>query len=718
MKFRLPLLLSLLMLAAAIFIKLSDFGIMHMVRLKVFDSFAAGHPRTYQPMPVRIIDIDDESLSRLGQWPWPRNMLAELVTKLSEAGAAAIVMDIVFAEPDRTSPAQMTKLLPPQLLKNLPDNDKIFTSVIAKSRTVTGFTLSDKPNAAKPATKAGFAFAGEGYQDFLAPFPGAVVNLPTLENAATGNGALNSLPEQDGIVRQMPMLYLHNGQPVPSLTAEALRVAQGASTYLVKAAHGITDIKIGELTVPTDANGRFWIHFTPYAAERYLPAWKILSGTADKTLLDGNIVLIGTSAAGLKDLRATPLNPASSGVEVHAQAIEQVLLGHYLHRPDWVEGLEVLWMALIGLVLIVVMEMLSAVWGALFTAIMMCGTIWICWVMFVHYLYLIEPLTPSLTILMIYLTSSLSRYIHSERERRQVRHAFSRYMSPALVERLAAHPEQLKLGGERRNMSFLFTDIRDFTTISESLDAEALTQFINQFLTPMTEIILRHNGTIDKYMGDAIMAFWNAPLPNPGHPEDACRAALEMVFELGLLNSKGAFSNVFQKHIRIGIGVNSGDCSVGNMGSEQRFDYSVIGDSVNLASRLEGLCKFYGVSIIIGSATRKNIPQFAVLEIDRVRVKGKSAPTTIYALMGDEVFEQQPFFQKLHRDFSAMLEFYRQQQWEDAVQALVRCREIEDVNLALSVKTLFNVYEKRIQELRLEVLPKNWDGIYKAPAAK
>lgn len=723
--------ISVVVLVAALGLKIINPPILQQLQLATFDSFQRQMPRAYSQQPVRIIDIDDESLAKIGQWPWPRTQLAELINKLHEAGAAAVGMDIVFAEPDRTSPAQVAKLWPDKskivadAINSMPDNDKVFATAIADANVVTGFVLVPDKTAAIPVRKAGFSYAGDNPAPYALPFSGAVISLPELQNAALGNGALNSSPDIDGVLRHVPLFYRMGENLYPSLAAELLRVAQGASTYMIKAvgasgeesfggSGGFTAVKVGDFEVPTDYQGKLWVHYTNYVPERYIPAWKILAGDFDKSLVEGNIILIGTSAAGLKDIRSTPLNPVTSGVEVHAQILEQILDGRFLKRPDWTQGAEILFLLVFGVVMIVLLAKTGVLGGAVGALIVAVIAVGVSWQAFSEYGLLLDPVYPTTTILLVYLSGSISRYMTIEKEKNQVRKAFSQYMSPALLAELAAHPDSLRLGGETRNMTVMFSDVRGFTTISEQLNAEELTRFMNRYLTPMTDVILSHRGTIDKYMGDAIMAFWNAPLPEPEHAVMAARAALDMMKALKELNEsrKQEAEKTGRNYvpIDIGIGINTGDCCVGNMGSDQRFDYSVLGDDVNLASRLEGQSKTYGVNIIIGENSRARNLDMAMVELDIIKVKGKNLPVTIYALLGDETVAAGDEFKKMQSEISAMLAAYRRADFATAATKLNDCR-IADV---FGLDGLWKLYSGRIEHYTSNPPPEGWDGVYKA----
>jgi adenylate cyclase len=703
------------------------------LRLYVFDEYLRFKPREYKPAPVRIVDIDDDSLQRLGQWPWPRTVLARLADRLDELGAAAMVFDILFLDPDRTNPSRLSESLPEiasdnavvDKLKSLPDHDRIFADAIAHAPVVIGFAPRAKEHNKLPEAKANFAIAGDDPIPWVPHFAGAAGSLRVLQAAAAGNGSLGIHQERDGIVRQVPLVIAVDGRLYPSLDLEALRVAQGARSYVIKStgANGVTAfgehaglnaIKVGNVTVPTDPDGTVWIHFTPHLPERFVPAWKILDGSVDPELIRGNIIIIGTTAEGLKEFRPTPLDPAAAGVEIHAQLLEQMLLGDNVQRPDWARGAEVAFMLEIGLVLLLFLPRIGPRWTFLLGGAAVAPVVASSWYAYVAYNWLIDPVFPSLVGLLVYLSSSAVLLFRTETERRHVRHAFSRYLAPSVVEQLANHPERLVLGGEEREMTVMFSDIRGFTTIAEGLDAQGLTNFLNRYLTPMTAVILAHQGTVDKYMADGIMAFWNAPLDDTAHAEHACRAALAMRAELARLNdawqAEAASAGRTFHEVRIGIGLNTGRCVAGNLGSDQRFDYSVLGDDANLASRLEGQTKTYHVDVIIGERTAGQVPQLALLELDLVQVVGKAKPTRIFFLLGDESITTTSAFAALETAHNGMIGAYRGRKWTEALTELKNCRAQAPEILQL----LYQLYEERIINFREAPPPPDWDGVYAA----
>jgi len=719
----------------ALALRILDPGPVARLRSLVFDTYQQIEPRKYDPgLPLRIVDIDEESLKKIGQWPWPRTMLAELVQKLSENGAAAIGFDMVFPESDRMSPANALRFWPKSdaltglrsEVEKLPSNDQTLAEAIAQSQVVLGF-IATPAGTSIPEQKAGFAHGGDDPRLFAPSYPGAAASLTELQDKAKGAGSLNWIPEHDQIIRRVPMLVQIGDKLYPSFAADMLRLAQGASTYVVKssgasseksfgAKTGIVKIRIGDFEVPTEANGEMWIRFTPHSKERFLPAWKVLNGDIGKDDIEGRLMVIGTSAAGLLDLRATPLEASVPGVELHAQAIEQMLQGAFLQRPDFATPAELLYILMLGILIAVLIYRLGALGSAILGAFAVAAVVAVSWYAFHAFGWLVDPIYPAIALTAIYLAGTLFVFLRTERERNRVRHAFGHYMAPALVERLAGDPSQLRLGGETRDMTLLFSDVRGFTTISEGLDAEELTRFLNTLFTPLSNIILEEQGTIDKFMGDAVMAFWNAPLDDAEHASHACRAALRMMGEMQKLNEhwqqEAAAKGRPFAPVKIGIGLNTGVCCVGNLGTETRFDYSVIGDNVNVASRLEGQSKTYEVVTIVGESTTARAPDFAFIELDLLKVKGKTDATRIFALLGDSALKETHGFKDLNERHNEFLKKYRARDWDAA--DLLR-RECDRMN-GSSLHRLYALYKERIEFFRHNPPPPDWDGTAEALA--
>lgn len=689
----------------------------------VFDSYQRAAPRQWSPdLPVRIVDIDEASIARYGQWPWPRHLLASLTKRIADMGAASIAFDFLFAEADRTSPEQLLKSLQnasvrralEDAVETIETHDTQFADTLRATPSVIGVALSQSTAATFPV-KSGFAIAGDDPAPFVAHFAGATVPLAAFSAAARGLGSMNWVPDRDQVIRRVPLVVRTGHGFVPTLAAEALRVAQGASTMVLRASNasgetafgaatGVNAIRVGAFDVPTDANGAVVVRFSRTDAGRFVPAWKVLAGDVPAGELGGRIVLVGTSAAGLFDLRATPIDAAVAGVEVHAQVIEHIVSGARLARPDWAPGLETV-TAVFGALLSAFFVATLSVRIALPVAVSFCGLFGVVsWFAFSRADMLIDPVFPVGTALGAVFAASGTVIFSEQRARWRIRNAFRRYLAPDLVDELADDPARLALGGEIRQMTLLFSDIRGFTTLSEGMDAETLTRFLNDFLTPMTDVVLSQRGTIDKYMGDAIMAFWNAPLDDPDHATNACLAALAMGDALAAFNAERPVS----RHVAIGIGLNTGPCCVGNLGSEQRFDYSVIGDDVNIASRLEGLTKYYGVQIIAGEATAAAAYGFVFLELDQVRVKGKATALTIHALLGRDALRDDLDVAALADAQAAMLQAYRRQDWSDALNHLDAVDKIAAGRLDGYIAAM----RYRIAVYQTSPLPDDWDGVF------
>ena len=723
----LPLVALLLALGA----RIAAPDLLDRLMLISFDLYQRIAPRASVGSPVRIVDIDNDSLKQYGQWPWPRSLDAELVDKLHAAGASIVAFDIVFSEPDRTSPKLLLDALKQrgpvspetaQLLSSLPDPDAQLAAAIKSVPTVTGFILADRGETAKPVSKSGYAFAGDEPLRFVESHPAAIADLPELQQAAAGNGFLNRTVDWDEIVRRAPLVMRFGDKPVPSLVSEILRVRAGprVRTYLGKAAGangetgfgkhtGLNALKIGNLIVPTDASGRVWLYYAPHDPSRYISAAKILSGDFDPAQVKDKIVLIGTSANGVvNDMQATPVATHMPGVEIHAQLIDQILQGVYLTRPDWATGAELVFAMVVSLALILALPRIGALASALVGVLGIVVALAASWLAFRDFRLLIDPVYPTAVVALVYFTSSVLVYLRTELRHHEIRGQFSRYMSPHYVDVLAKNPEKLVLGGEARVLTVMFCDIRGFTTLSEGLTPHELTHLMNSFTSPMTDAIAESGGTIDKYIGDCIMAFWNAPLDDPDHAKHAVTAARDIRRRLvdlnrGLRQEAGEAGKPFHE-LRVGIGLNTGECVVGNFGSEQRFNYSLLGDPVNLASRLEGLCKLYTVDLVIGEETARLLDEPDLIELDLVAVKGKSQAVKVFTLPPDG--DAAPYKGR-HDEFIAA---YRKQDWAGALAALGS----PPLSTVDYLAPLHALYRHRIAHFQAEAPPGNWDGVYTA----
>ncbi|MBX3584649.1 MAG: adenylate/guanylate cyclase domain-containing protein [Rhizobiaceae bacterium] len=689
----------------------------------VFDTYQKLRPRPATESAVAVVDVDDESIRRLGQWPWPRTVIARIIDRLTEEGVATIGLDVVFSEPDRTSPAlavaqlegQGFQVSHPGPTEDL-DHDRVLAASFARSPVVAGLVLSEGVDTPPPPPKAGFAFAGDNPTQYLPSFPGAVRNLSILDDAAPGIGVFSFPPADDGVVRRIPLLSRFGDNLYPALSVESLRLAQGASTIIVRSTGasgefdtgqaGMTAIKVGDLEIPTGPEGRIWVYYTDKHTSPVIPAYKLLD-TPDpevRNQIEGRIALIGTSAVGLRDLVSTPLRAGYPGVLVHAEIIDQVINQKFLTRPDWAQGFEIFLAIGLGLVVLAFLPWLPtwanvAVAGSALALSIAGG-----WFAFADRSLLLSPILPAQTSLLAFGVASGIRLLLSESESRYIRTAFTHYLSPHMVEQLVHNPDALVLGGENRELTILFCDIRSFTSISETMEPTELTVFLNNFLTPMTNVLMEREATIDKYIGDAIMAFWNAPLDVPDHRQKACEGVLAMLAALDELN------RTLEKPVQIGIGLNSGICCVGNLGSRQRFDYSAIGDSVNVGSRIEGLTKQYGLSNLIAESTAKGVEGLAMLEVDKVMVVGRDEATSIYTLLGGRERAAQKEFQELARLHGSFLASYRAGRFADAAAELARLEQSSPHEL----RKVYAEYRRRVEAYLVSPPPADWDGSWRA----
>ena len=730
-------LIGLLLLVDLLVVRAWDPQLLVAMRFKFFDMFQQWVPREATEFPVTIIDIDEASLARLGQWPWPRSVLASLVNRLTQDGAAAIGFDVAFAEPDRNLSIDTPRLLllPPSDLKaaltNLQTNDAIFADAIKRGRVVLGeIALTTEERAPAPPRDPPVTpgLKNGDPRPYLNKFGSLVENIPELAAVAAGRGSFSVPGDVDGIVRRVPLVVRVGDVIVPSLDVELLRVATGQKGYsiqLEKKVAGVTSgialITVAGVPIETDHNGFLYVRFGPHDPRRFVSAEAAVGGRVDPASFKGKLVLVGTSAAGLRDLRATPLSAGMPGVEIHAQLLENVLAREYLVRPSYALGLELVILTLGGLLLITLVPEVSARWTLGLHAVACAALFGGSFYVFARQNVLFDWSFPVLAGSAIYLLLIYLKYSRTEKQRKLVAAQFSQYLSPVLVQQLQREPERLKLGGEIKTITMMFCDVRDFTSISERLrdDPQALTAVVNRFLNRMTEAVLAEGGTIDKYVGDSLIAFWNAPVDVADHAARACRAALAMAKALQQLNEEqkaqaaaaSAGAAAAPLLLAMGVGINTGECLVGNLGSTHRFNYSALGDAVNLSSRIESLSKHYGIPIIISESTRKLVPDFAALELDAVAVVGKTEAVKIYGILGPPSEARTDAFRQLSEMHNRILAGYRSQQWEEVKRVLDDCTRL-DRRLA----KLHRRYRRRIAQFEQEPPGADWDGVYRAQA--
>ena len=680
---------------------------------------------------IVILDIDEKSLKEEGRWPWSRDRLGELMDKLFERhGVAVIGFDVVFAEKDESSGLRVLQKLGQNQLRGDAafhstlaqiqpqlEYDQLFADKIRNRNVVLGYYLTSTPNASgmlpEPTFPAG-SFKGRPIQ--FTHWNGYGANLPELQQAAAAAGHFNPQIDSDGVVRSVPMLAEYNGAYYESLSLAMVRSLLGKPPLQPGFAEGRSDgysglewleldTPAGALKIPVDMNVAALV---PYrggqGSFRYISASDVLHDRVAPEVLKDKIVLVGTTAPGLLDMRATPVAEVYPGVEVHANMIAGILDQNLKERPPYMLGAEVVWLLLLGITLSVLLPTLSPVKAILASVLMFATTMGLSLATW-HYGNILMPVANSLMMIALIFALDMSYgYFVESRTKRQITSLFGKYVPTELVDEMSKHPEQVvSMEGESREMTILFSDVRGFTTISEGLDPKELTLLMNEFLTPLSRVVSKYQGKVDKYMGDCIMAFWGAPNPLPEHARNAILAGIEMQSTLKELNPH--FKERGWPEIHIGVGINTGRVSVGNMGSEVRVAYTVMGDAVNLASRLEGITKQYGVGVIVGENTRNAVTDFVYRELDHVRVKGKDKPVAIYepiGLSGEVSKELQDEIKLFHE----VRRLYRKQDWDMAdVQLLNLQRMSPDT-------ALYRIYADRVTYFRKNPPGDDWDGVF------
>lgn len=679
-----PALFGLALVVGLVLLRAADPYPVQVLREIAFDTYQRVKPRAAADFPIRVVDVDEASLAELGQWPWPRDKMATLVDRLAELGAAAIAFDVLFPEPDRLSPRRLGSGVEGVEPSTLTDTDELFAAAIARAPVIMGFADSGTATSLPERPKAGIAVSGTDPSPAVPQLRGAVLPLPGLIEAARGLGSLSvNRGDLATTVRRVPLLWSDGTQFFPSLAVESLRIALGAANIVVLGetdAPYVEGVRVGGYTIPTMPEGDLWLYYRPPSANLYVSAGAVL-GDSYQSVADriaGHIVLVGTSASGLLDIHGTTLGDNVPGVSIHAQVLEQVLAETYLTRTDWVSGLEIVGFAALGLLMIPIVLLLGPIAGLLLGAgqVLLVGGF--SWMMFTDHGLMIDPSFPIVGLTLLYAALIFFQFAIADSDKRQIRRAFGFYVSPSLLTVIENNADTLKLGGEMRELTILFSDIRGFTPLSEHLPPTRIVTLINILFSALGKRIVDESGTIDKFMGDAVMAFWNAPVDVPDHPRAACRAALGMREELAALNARDAFSirhaGIDRDEIHIGMGLATGPALVGNMGLETRFDYSCIGDTVNTASRVEGACKSVGYDVVVTAEVRSAASDFAFLSAGAIALKGKAHPVPIHILVGDPQVAASPAFQALEAEHDKAVAALRA--GADITEAALRCAEL------------------------------------------
>lgn len=718
--------LTVALLMAALFIARPQF--VRFFDYKVYDQMLRlYHKDKATNVPV-IIDIDEKSLAEYGQWPWPRYRVAILLQSLRKLGAASVATDIIFVEPDKTSPNALQQAWKRDLKLDfdfsalphgLRDNDVLLADNLKTGPFVLGIDFIAKNNqtategknergscTVKPVTVNVIGPpSAPSPHDVLGGMERVICPVPVLGSAARATGFITIAPDEDSLYRRAPLLISFDGKFYPSLALASLMQASGENSLTLRMTEiGVESLRLGkQVIIPLDAEGRLSVNYRgPARTFEYISAADVLNRRVPAGHLKGRMAFIGTSASGLRDIRSMPLDPSFPGVETHATIVDNILSSQFLRSPDWTIGAELGLMLLAGIITTLLLIRLGAVWMALPVIGMSLG-IWygsVYW--YTKHLIYLSPLYSLMTLLLTFTTLTAIKFWREEHAKRFIHGAFAHYLAPSVISQIMADPDALSLEGQEKEVSIQFSDVRNFTSLSEKLSPTQVTELLRDYLTPMTRIITEHEGTLDKFIGDAVMAFWNAPLDIDNHQEKALKAAMKQLDALETLNVE--FRRKYGFDIEIGIGLHAGPVRVGNMGSDELFDYTLIGDNVNLASRLEGLTKYYGQRIIVSESIFVCCDDnFRFRKLDDVRVKGREEPVAIYgAYLPAEAEARKEEF----RAYEMALSLYLDRRFSEAKLAF------EQLDRLGTERVLYNLYIQRCELLEHEPPNDDWDGVF------
>jgi adenylate cyclase len=727
--------LSVILLALTLF--LLDVPFLRFMELKTLDLRMLSRGKIPSGGETVIAVIDEKSLAELGRWPWPRATIAKLIDTLKSYGVKVIGFDIVFAEPDENSSLKTIEELTQEFnkigltdkrlqallgeRKAMADNDAILAKAIEKAKNVTiGYFFHISKKEVAHLTERNIEAAMENIsssrysmikasknsdETVIIHAFAAAPNLKQLSEAAENSGYFNAFPDSDGTIRWAPLVIKFRDSYYSSLALSLLiQYLDWPMCVLNLGEFGVEGIKIDKIEVPTDDTGRILVNYLgPAKTFPHYSIVDIIKGRLSPEKFQGKIVIVGATATGIYDLRVTPFSTVYPGVEIHATIIDNILHQNFLKQSWWIKFLDVASIIIVGLIMGLLIPRLKAIQGMLFSLLFIGIFLVVNITLFSRLNMWMNLIYPVLTMLAVYLGITVFRYITEEREKKKIKNAFQYYLTASVITEMLKDPAKLKLGGDKKQLTVLFSDIRGFTTISEQLSPEDLVHLLNEYLTAMTDLVFKYDGLLDKYMGDAIMAVYGAPLDQPDHALRACKTALEMMQALKKLQSK--WSEEGRPYLNIGVGVNTGDMVVGNMGSQMRFDYTVMGDSVNLGSRLEAINKEYGTNIVISEFTYAIVKdELYCRELDAVRVKGKILPVKIYELLCDKKeAEACRLFVEL---FETGIAKYKQALWDEAIADFQKVSEIRPGDPPSQL------YITRCQELKENPPPQPWDGVF------
>ncbi|MCT7613903.1 CHASE2 domain-containing protein [Aliarcobacter butzleri] len=659
---------------------------------------------------VVIVDIDETSIKSLGQWPWSRDKLAKMLENLTLANVGIVGLDIVFAEEDRTSPHKILQDLK-IYKKDVPNYDLEFSNVVENSPVILGYQFDlvkkDNTNAKVPQIPAIFIEKDKPQdKSYLIEAYNTILNIPQIQDKAYSSGFFNNIPDDTGIIRSVPLVISYDDTIYPSLALEVIRVINGTQKVVVQYdENGISNIVLDDISIPTDRYGRMLINFRgPERSFKYISAIDIYNNNFDKSEIDGKIVLIGTSAAGLFDLRATPFDSIFPGVEVHANIIDNILMQDFIYKASWLDGANILIIFVLSII-VVMLTTYTTFWAnpIIFISFSI-SYLFLVYNLLFDYGIVLNILFPIATVLIASIMTTLFDYFYNIKKEEAIKAKFASKVSKNVMDDILKNIDKNEFSAKSKEVTIFFSDIRGFTNISEKLDAKDLISFLNRYMQPMSEIIIKYQGTIDKFIGDAIMAYWNAPIDIKNHCDLALKASLEQLEVLEKLNVELQKENL--PKIDIGIGLNTGTVIVGEMGSSLRSDYTVIGDTINLGSRVESLCKYYDSKLNISNFTKDKLQEKYIFRfLDLVKVKGKNEPVEIWQVLGSG--ESKKSLKEELDLYHKAIEFYKN---SDFINALEIFESLEN-NENKTNKNIYKIYITRCKEF-IKTPPKNFDGVY------
>ena len=731
-----PITLSILLIILGTTLYLVEVPFLDLMELKTIDLRYASRSQKEHQSDVVLAVIDEESIDKEGKWIWPRSKMAKLVQKLSDAGAKVVAFDVGFLEPDEKSVVKTIDTIQEQLtgldsnnqaflenLKRQSDNDQLLADAIAasKAKVVLGYFFQmEKKHAghldADAIQKQTKNIRSSRYTQIKYESPKAMgipileaqvptANINMISQATSYSGYFNMIPDRDGVVRKIPAVFAHNGEMYAALSVQTLSAALDSDPLLVVAADGIQRIQFGDIHVPTDELGMVMINYRGDAKTfKHIPVTRILNDKIDPAILENKVVFVGATAIGIYDMRVTPFSSVFPGVEIHATFVDSVLKQEFLYHPLWAAVVDILAIIMSGIILGIVLPRTGVFTGILTAGILFLGHIFFCRYLFVSHGWILNMVYPLLVMVSLYIGITGYKYLVETRQKRFIRNAFSTYLAPTVVQQLIDSPDNLELGGEEREITAFFSDVQGFTTISERLTPNELVELLNEFLTEMTDIILKHEGTVDKFEGDAIIAFFGAPNELPNQAETACLTCVDMQKRLQTLREK--WRQEGKPELMMRIGLSTGPAVVGNMGSRNRMDYTMMGDTVNTAARLEGVNKIYGIYTLVCETTfRKANQRVWGREIDAINVVGKAEPVVVYQVLGNSEDIDETLLSMTSR-YAEGLRLYRQRQWDAAIAKFDQALEIVTADGPSQTMRL------RSQEYKQEPPPKDWNGSY------